>query len=148
VSIRRARSNVTIRRRHSDSHPRFFVVVFVVIVSSISYCRHQYPPRTLLDLIDEDVMSRTLILQRATSISMFQSVRAWTVASPFVMSPLGPFQDTRTRAKLASGVPLLIDTVGSDWRIHRQRIRSARFLASGRKPLSKLQKLKRLILGE
>jgi hypothetical protein len=63
------------------------------------------------------------------------------------MSPLGPFQGTYTRAKLASGVPLLIDTVGSDWMIHRQRIRQQRFQASGRKPLSKLQKLKQLLLG-
>ena len=118
-----------------------------------SYCRRRYPPRSLLDLVDEEVMVRTLVIQRANSISMFQAVRSWTLSSSSPTSPLlGPFHAHHqhviyTRAKLASGVPLLIDSVGSDWMIHRHRIRQSRSHTSRRKTLSRLQKLKRLVVG-
>lgn len=112
--------------------------------------RRLYPPRSVLDLVDDDELPRSLVIQRANSISMFQAVRYWAISSPSTMSPLGPFQAISgpvTRAKLASGVPLLMNAVGSDWMIHRQRLRQARLQASGRMPLLTLQRFKRLLFG-
>lgn len=107
----------------------------------------KHPPRSLLNLVDEKVLPRSAVLQRASSISMFQAVRSWTLTSP-AFSPIGPLSSSYTRAKLASGVPLLIATVGSDWARHRQAIRQRRLEESGKRPRTKLQKLQHMIRGK
>lgn len=110
--------------------------------------RQQYPPRSLLNLVDPQILPHSAVLQRSSSISMFQSVRGWNLISP-KYSPLGPASHSYSRAKLASGVPLLQSSVGYDWlrHRHRQRIRLHHLDESGLRPKSKLRKLQQMLFG-
>lgn len=124
--------------------------LLVVLTCTLLFSCHRqkHPPRSLLNLVDDKVLPQSAVLQRASSISMFQAVRSWTVTSPATVSPLGPRSSGYTRAKLASGIPLLMTTVGWDWTRHRQSIRQRRLEESGKRPKTKLQKLQHMIRGK
>ena len=92
-------------------------------------CRQRYPPRSLFDLVDPESMSRQEILNRVASVSLFKAPSSWSMAGlsscAGSSSPLSSdgkvtwssanFLSNRdsanVRAKLASGVPILMTTV-------------------------------------
>jgi hypothetical protein len=173
-----SQSTVPLTCSHFHFHSLRLSVLFLFCV------RHKVPPRSLLELVDPQVSPRVSVLQRANSISMFQAVRSWNLTSSTNTAAnnrttatatgvlLGPSTScTYLRAKLASGVPLLMATVGPQWTLARRRIRWQRRneqeqsllleeeedgagegqqqqqQQQRRRPRSKLQKWKRMVFG-
>lgn len=110
---------------------------------------NRMPPRCLLDLVDSSAYSRSELLRRVSSLSLFKAPASWSMASgglPRSWKELNEIEGTTycVRAKLASGVPMLMNTVSESTVIHRKSWGSRKYLQ--RKPL-KMKKLIRIILG-
>eukprot|EP00536_Pseudo-nitzschia_multiseries_P012261 jgi/Psemu1/31520/gm1.31520_g len=109
------------------------------------------PPRSLLGLVDSDVYPRSDLLQRISSISLFKAPASWSMASgglPRSWKELNEIEGTNycVRAKLASGVPMLMNTVSESAVIHRKSWGSRKYTQKRQKTL-KMKKLVRIILG-
>jgi hypothetical protein len=109
------------------------------------------PPRSLLDLVDSDTHSRSELLRRISSISLFKAPASWSMASgglPRSWKELNEIEGTTycVRAKLASGVPMLMNTVSESTVINRKSWGSRKYLQ--KKKTMKMRKLIRIILGK
>jgi hypothetical protein len=92
-------------------------VPFQEVLDDAITIMNRVPPRSLLDLVDPKLYKRPEVLQRASSISLFKAPASWTLMTGCFSS--GAWTVTSTtdpmssdcvfvRAKLASGVPLLM----------------------------------------
>jgi len=121
-----------------------------VLEDSISIM-NRMPPRSLLDLVDSDTCSRSELLRRISSISLFKAPASWSMASgglPRSWKELSQIEGTTycVRAKLASGVPMLMNTVSESTVINRKSWGSRKYLQ--KKKTMKIRKLIRIILGK
>jgi len=113
------------------------------------------PPRDLLHLVDkEELYSREDLLQRASSISMFKAVPSWSVAGGQLTGTLAAtilapsYSADAAHAKLASGVPILTDTVPMATILNNRNWGSRRYqIAKKKKRMSPLQKIRRRLFG-
>lgn len=110
------------------------------------------PPRSLLDLVDSDTHSRSELLRRISSISLFKAPASWSMASgglPRSWKELNEIEGTTycVRAKLASGVPMLMNTVSESTVINRKSWGSRKY-SQKKKKSTKMKKLIRIILGK
>lgn len=121
-----------------------------ILEDSISIM-NRIPPRSLLDIIDTKLYSRKDLLQRISSISLFKAPASWSMNSgglPRSWKELNDVQGTMycVRSKLASGVPMLMNTVSESPVISRRSWGSRKY--SKRKKTLKMRKLIRVILGK
>ena len=112
------------------------------------------PPRSLLDLVDSDKHCRSELLRMISSISLFKAPASWSMASgglPKTWKELNEIEGTAycVRAKLASGVPMLMNTVGESTVLKRKSWGSHKYLQKKKKKKpTKIRKLIRIILGK
>lgn len=117
--------------------------------------RNRIPPRSLLDLVDANQHSRSELLRRISSISLFKAPASWSMASgglPRSWKELNEIEGTTycVRAKLASGVPMLMNTVSESTVIHKKSWGSQKYLQKKKKKKQalKIKKLIRVMLGK
>lgn len=108
------------------------------------------PPRSLLDLVDSGAYSRSELLRRISAISLFKAPASWSMASgglPRSRKELDEVEGTTycVRAKLASGVPMLMNTVSKSTVMIKKSWGSRKYLQ--KKKNMKMKKLVRIILG-
>eukprot|EP00535_Pseudo-nitzschia_heimii_P009348 CAMPEP_0197179046 /NCGR_PEP_ID=MMETSP1423-20130617/4121_1 /TAXON_ID=476441 /ORGANISM="Pseudo-nitzschia heimii, Strain UNC1101" /LENGTH=496 /DNA_ID=CAMNT_0042628895 /DNA_START=85 /DNA_END=1575 /DNA_ORIENTATION=- len=116
-----------------------------VLEDSISIM-NRMPPRSLVDLVDSDVYSRAELLRRISSISLFKAPASWSMASGGVPRSLKELNESHcVRAKLASGVPILMNTVAQSTVIERKSWGSQKHLH--KQKTMKMRKFIRIILG-
>ena len=133
---------------------------FFVTIIFFGIRRKEYPPRSLLDLVDSQMYNRQDLLQRVSSISLFKAPAYWNVASGG-LGRLGistndgetttclSNDSTFVRAKLASGVPILMATASDSAMINAPTWGSRRYnQPKKRQKISKLKKLLRSIMGK
>ncbi|MGK3738631.1 MAG: hypothetical protein ACI90V_005478, partial [Bacillariaceae sp.] len=113
--------------------------------------RNRMPPRSLLDLVDSDIHSRKELLQRISSISLFKAPASWNMASgglPRSWKELNDIEGTTycVRSKLASGVPMLMNTVSESAVITMKTWGSRKYIQ--KKKTLKIRKLIRIIFGK
>jgi len=113
---------------------------------------NKMPPRSLLDLVDSDTHSRSELLRMISSISLFKAPASWSMASgglPRSWKELNEIEGTTycVRAKLASGVPMLMNTVSESTVINRKSWGSRKYSQKKKKSM-KMRKLIRIILGK
>ncbi len=113
---------------------------------------NRMPPRSLLDLVDSCEYSRSELLRRISSISLFKAPASWSMASgglPRSWKELNDIEGTTycVRAKLASGVPMLMNTVSQSTVLNRKCWGSHKYLQKKKKPM-RMRKLIRIILGK
>ena len=109
------------------------------------------PPRSLVNLVDSQTYSRSELLRRISSISLFKAPASWSMASggvPRSLKELNEIDGTTycVRAKLASGVPMLMNTVSESAVLNRKSWGSCKYLQK-KKPM-KIKKIIRIILGK
>mmetsp|Transcript_11805 Transcript_11805/g.33901 ORF Transcript_11805/g.33901 Transcript_11805/m.33901 type:complete len:357 (+) Transcript_11805:790-1860(+) len=131
-------------------HPHQNVSLQEVLEDCITIM-NRIPPRSLLDLVDSNSYSRSELLRRISSISLFKAPASWSMASgglPRSWKELSEIEGTTycVRAKLASGVPMLMNTVSQSTVIQRKSWGSRKYTQK-RKTL-KIKKLVRIILGD
>eukprot|EP00537_Pseudo-nitzschia_pungens_P011722 CAMPEP_0172389478 /NCGR_PEP_ID=MMETSP1061-20121228/6358_1 /TAXON_ID=37318 /ORGANISM="Pseudo-nitzschia pungens, Strain cf. pungens" /LENGTH=521 /DNA_ID=CAMNT_0013119649 /DNA_START=12 /DNA_END=1577 /DNA_ORIENTATION=- len=131
-------------------HPHQNVSLQEVLEDCITIM-NRMPPRSLLDLVDSNSYSRSELLRRISSISLFKAPASWSMASgglPRSWKELSEIEGTTycVRAKLASGVPMLMNTVSQSTVIQRKSWGSRKYTQK-RKTL-KIKKLVRIILGD
>jgi hypothetical protein len=106
----------------------------------------------LLDLVDAKQYSRHDLLHRISSISMFKAPSSWSMASgrlsieETVVANFEAREPPYVRAKLASGVPMLMSTV-ADARCLTSNEWGSRRFETKKKKRSTLRKYKRLLFG-
>mmetsp|Transcript_14769 Transcript_14769/g.23872 ORF Transcript_14769/g.23872 Transcript_14769/m.23872 type:complete len:270 (-) Transcript_14769:201-1010(-) len=116
-----------------------------------------FPPRSLLDLVDSQMYPRHELLQRVATISLFKAPASWSIASGGLrktgntakkfMDHLGN-DSMIVRARLASGVPMLISTSTASAMTSSPQWGSRKHIVpKRRKKASKLKKLIRSVLG-
>ncbi len=115
---------------------------------------NQMPPRSLLDLVDATICSRSELLRMISSISFFKPPASWSMASgpsPRSWKELNEIDGTTycVRAKLASGVPMLMNTVCESTILNKNDWGSRKYCQKKkkRKPM-KIKKFMRTILGK
>lgn len=111
---------------------------------------NRMPPRSLLDLVDSGAYSRSELLRRISAISLFKAPASWSMASgglPRSRKELDEVEGTTycVRAKLASGVPMLMNTVSKSTVMIKKSWGSRKYLQ--KKKNMKMKKLVRIILG-
>ena len=116
---------------------------------------NRMPPRSLLDLVDATTCSRSELLRMVSSISFFKPPASWSMAagpSPRSWKELNEIDGTTycVRAKLASGVPMLMNTVCESTVLNKNDWGSRKYLQTKkkRKPSMKIKKFVRTILGK
>jgi hypothetical protein len=82
-------------------------------------CRHEFPPRSLFNLVDPKTCPRPQLLEHMSSVSMFKAPASWSMSA--LSSAQGSWstdgdislemKETNIRAKVASGVSILMRTV-------------------------------------
>ena len=106
------------------------------------------PPRSLVDLVDSSTYSRSELLRRLSSISLFKAPASWSMASGGVPRSLEELNEAYcVRAKLASGVPMLMNTVSESEVTDRKSWGSRKYLQKPKKKTMKMRKFIRIILG-
>jgi hypothetical protein len=81
--------------------------------------RHKFPPRSLFNLVDPERCPRPQLLEHMSSVSMFKAPASWSMSA--LSSAQGSWstdgdisvevKETNVRAKVASGVSILMRTV-------------------------------------
>jgi len=105
----------------------------------------------LLDLVDFSKYPRTELLKIISSVSLFKAPASWNVASgglPRSWKDLNERDETSycVRAKLASGVPMLMNAVSESAVITTNSWGSRKYLR--KKATLKMRRLKQIILGK
>jgi hypothetical protein len=125
-----------------------------LLFSSYEY-RNKFPPRSLLDLVDSKIYSRSDLLRRISSISLFkmpasssldsgefgQNCNIWSTCHADLLSNDSLF----VRAKVASGVPMLMATSSSSALLRSRRWGSHKHHPMRKKP-SMVTKIARRVL--
>lgn len=81
---------------------------------SFVHCRRRFSPVDLLDLLDPDMYPREELLERISSISAFKMPSSWSSSEGKFLPSAVRFQPGNIRAKLASGIPILMNSVNDN----------------------------------
>mmetsp|Transcript_53743 Transcript_53743/g.61124 ORF Transcript_53743/g.61124 Transcript_53743/m.61124 type:complete len:514 (+) Transcript_53743:116-1657(+) len=134
-----------------NQQERYITVSLQEVLEDSISMMNRMPPRSLLDLVDSNKYSRQELLQRISSISLFKAPASWSMTSgglPRSWKELNDIEGTTycVRSKLASGVPMLMNTVSDSEIISRKTWGSRKYLQ--RTKTLKIRKLIRIILGK